>query len=200
MLQRITQDIPASVEAARAVGTNLEAIRTFMSDRGITRQLESIHHAGVRASQIVQNMLSFSRKDYAGKSFHDISDILDLSVELAKSDYDLKKKYDFKRIEIERVYDQDLPRVSCEASKIQQFFFNILKNCAEAIQEIRTDEDRPAPKLILRIFKGQSEVVVEIQDNGPGMEEGGRKRIFEPFYTTKPVGKGARFIIHLPAA
>ncbi|MCG8632929.1 MAG: ATP-binding protein [Desulfobacterales bacterium] len=229
VLRRINEDMPASTKKAEEAGTTIEAIREFMEKRGITRQLESIHHAGVRASQIVQNMLSFSRKDYTGKSLHRISEILDLTLELAKSDYDLKKQYDFKTIEIDRAYEVDLPQVSCEASKIQQVFFNILKNCAEAMQDVGTREETWQPKLILRAFRRHQDVIVEIEDNGPGMEEEVRKRVFEPFFTTKPVGKGTglglsvayfiitdnhrgkmnvvsspdkgtRFIIHLPVA
>jgi len=231
VLRRISEDMPASITAAQEAGTTLEAVRTFMKNRGITRQLESIHHAGVRASQIVQNMLSFSRKDHTGKSSQSITEILDLTLELAKSDYDLKKQYDFKSITIDRAYEPDLPRVSCESSKIQQVFFNILKNCAEAIQDAaeqagdRTLND--GPRLTLRAFRKGRDVIVEIEDNGPGMEEAVRKRIFEPFFTTKSVGqgtglglsvsyfiitdnhggkmnvvsapgKGAKFIIHLP--
>ncbi len=229
VLRRIQEDMPASIEAAKEEGLSLEGIRAFMEKRGITRQLESIHHAGVRASQIVQNMLSFSRKDYTGKALQNISEILDLTIELAKSDYDLKKQYDFKTIEVEKIYEQGLPQVSCEASKIQQVFFNILKNCAEAMQDEQRTDDKKPPKFILRIYKNKGDVVVEIEDNGPGMEEEVRKRVFEPFFTTKPVGKGtglglsvsyfivtdnhkgkmnvvsspgkgAKFIIHLPAA
>lgn len=229
VLRRINEDIPASIAEAESAGTTLETIRRFMVNRGITRQLESIHHAGIRASQIVQNMLSFSRKDYAGKSLHTISEILDLTLELAKSDYDLKKQYDFKTIEIDKAYEPGLPQVSCEASKIQQVFFNILKNCAEAMQDRDPNSSREPAKIKLRVFHKDPDVIVEIADNGPGMDEAVRKRIFEPFFTTKPVGKGtglglsvsyfiitdnhrgkmnvvseagkgSRFIIHLPVA
>lgn len=190
VLRRIQEDIPASVAAAKEAGIELEAIRMFMDKRGITRQLESIHLAGVRASQIVQNMLSFSRKDYSGKSLHNVSEILDLSLELARSDYDLKKQYDFKTFEVIRDYESDLPQVSCEASKIQQVFFNILKNCAQAMEDRDSRESQEQPRLYLKVSHQNPDVVVEIEDNGPGMDEAVRKRIFEPFFTTKPVGTG----------
>jgi len=190
VLLRIHEDMPASNDAARDAGTNMKSIRTFMNKRGITRQLESIHHAGIRASQIVRNMLSFSRKDFTGKSTQSITEILNLTLELAQSDYDLKKQYDFKSIKIDRIYEPDLPRVFCEASKIQQVFFNILKNCAEAIQDVGDADAKGKPTLILRAQHKGRHVIVEIEDNGPGMEESVRKRIFEPFFTTKPVGQG----------
>ncbi|MCD4722954.1 MAG: HAMP domain-containing protein [Desulfobacula sp.] len=187
VLSRIQGEIPASVEAAEAVGITMDQIRAFMETRGIVRQLELIHEAGVRASQIVQNMLSFSRKDFSGKVRQDISILLDQTIELAQSDYDLKKRYDFKKIKIIREYHPDTPQVLCEVSKIQQVFFNILKNSAEAMQEFQSLKD---PVFFLRVKQKKDLVCIEIEDNGPGMTEDTRKRIFEPFFTTKPVGKG----------
>jgi len=145
----------------------MDQIRSFMENRGIIRQLELIHQAGVRASNIVQNMLSFSRKDFSGKVRQDIIVILDQTLELAKSDYDLKKQYDFKKIKIKKEYHPDTPLVLCEVSKIQQVFYNILKNAAEAIQESNQIED---PEFILRVRQKGDQVRIEIEDNGPGME------------------------------
>ena len=187
ILKRIWEDIPASLSAAREAGTSLDVIRDFMDRRGISRQLNSIHSAGIRATQIVQNMLSFARKDYSGKAAHDLSQVLDQTLELAGSDYDLKKQYDFRSIQVVKHYEPGLPQITCEASKLQQVFFNILKNSAEAMQD-RTGQD-PA-KIEVSVARSGPEIKVDISDNGPGMPEEVRKRIFEPFYTTKSVGKG----------
>ncbi len=187
ILQRINKEIPASVSVAREVGVELSQIRAYMEKRGITQQLEMIHEAGVRISQIVQNMLGFSRKEISGKSSHDVSRILDKSIELAESDYDLKKQYDFKRIKIVREYAPDTPPVMCESSKIQQVFFNILKNSAQAMQESGAVQDS---RFTLRVLQKNEFVRIEIEDNGPGMTEEVRKRVFEPFFTTKGVNKG----------
>ncbi len=226
VLKRIHEDVPASIASAKAVGTTLGVIREFMNHRGITKQLESINQAGIRASQIVQNMLSFSRKDYSGKIPQNIAAILDQTLELAGSDYDLKKQYDFKKIKIVRDYHPETPMVLCEITKIQQVFFNILKNCAEAMQELGPSETH---RFYLKVAPQGDNVVIEIQDNGPGMDGETQKRIFEPFFTTKPVGqgtglglsvsyfivtdnhngkmsvvsepgKGSRFVIHLPVS
>ncbi len=187
VLNRIKGDIPASNRAAEEIGITMDQVRTFMTNRGIIRQLELIHDAGVRASKIVQNMLSFSRKDFSGKIPQDITHILEQTIEVAKSDYNLKKQYDFKKIKIIRDYQPDVPPVMCEVAKIQQVFFNILKNSAEAMQNYSNSED---PVFYLRTIKSDKFVTIEIEDNGPGMTEEIRKRLFEPFFTTKPVGKG----------
>lgn len=106
----------------------------------------------------------------------------------ASRSYDLKKKYDFRKIDIVREYDRHEFEVYCENSKIQQVFLNILKNSAQAMM-IQT-EKRVLPKLIIRVYQEEDRIRVEIQDNGPGMDEETRKRVFEPFFTTKEVGLG----------
>jgi signal transduction histidine kinase len=65
---------------------------------------------------------------------------------------------------------------------------NILKNGAEAMSEI-VDKEGPST-FILRVREDGEWVRVEIEDNGPGLQEEIRRRIFEPFFTTKPVGQG----------
>lgn len=184
--RRLTEDIPANREAAEAVGTSMEKIRAYLESRRLDRMLHHIHTSGHRAAEIVKNMLSFARKSESNFAFHDLAALLDQSLALAKTDYDLKKQYDFRQIKIVRDYEPELPKVRCEASKIQQVFLNILKNGAEAM----SSNNEEAPRFILRIRRDKGMVRVEIEDNGPGMEEAVSKRLFEPFFTTKPVGVG----------
>ena len=150
--------------------------------------LENIRTSGSLAAAIVRNMLSFARKSEKVLANHDLGTLLDQSIDLLKTDYDMKKHYDFKRIEIVRQYDTTAPPVPCESSKIQQVFMNILKNGAEAMAEVADTSDPPI--FILRVRDDGIWVRVEIEDNGPGMNEKTRRRIFEPFFTTKPVDKG----------
>lgn len=187
VLQRIRGGVPASVRAAEEEGMTMGQVERFMEKRGILLQLELIREAGSRATEIVRNMLSFSRKEVSGRIKEDIVRVMDKTIELAKSDYNLKKQYDFKKIKIVKEYDSKIPMVDCEPSKIQQVFFNILKNSAEAMQE--NDATQP-PQFIIRIFHRASYACIEIEDNGPGMTEDVKKRIFEPFFTTKSVGEG----------
>ncbi len=193
MSRRLTDlKIPANQRAAEEAGTSMEAIRAFMDARGIIRMLGRIRESGSRAAEIVQNMLSFARKSDATFSTYSLADLLDQTVDLAGSDYDLKKKFDFRQIEIVRDYEENLPDIPCESGKIQQVFLNILRNGAEAMQEEAEQEEDKKPRFILRLTHEQAagRVRIEIEDNGPGMDEAVRKRVFEPFFTTKPVGLG----------
>ncbi|WP_022665566.1 PAS domain S-box protein [Desulfospira joergensenii] len=180
--------IPANIQAAREAGTSMEAIQSFMKAREIPRMLETIHQSGLRVADIVDNMLSFARKGDAMVSPTSLEDLLDKTLGLAATDYDLKKEYDFKLIQIIREYQNNTPMVPCEKGKIQQVLLNILRNGAQAMQEAGIEQ----PRFIVRtrFHKENDRVCMEIEDNGPGMDEKTRKRIFEPFFTTKPVGVG----------
>ncbi|MCP4689639.1 MAG: histidine kinase, partial [Desulfobacterales bacterium] len=152
---------------AERCGVSLEDLNLYMEERGLFPMMDLVLESGKRAAKIVDNMLSFSRKSDARFSDHDLARLLDDTLELASKDYVLKKKYDFRDIEIKRFYDDPAPRVPCEGSKIQQVFLNILKNGAEAMTE---DVDRDAPPCFtLRVTAGESMARVEIGDNGSGM-------------------------------
>jgi PAS domain S-box-containing protein len=185
---RLLEELPANVEAAEAAGVTMTALRRYLEARNLTGLLENIRISGSRAADIVKNMLSFARKSDRAVSSHDLGSLLDQTVELVQTDYDMKKHYDFKQIRIVREYDRSAPPVPCEASKLQQVFMNILKNGAEAMAE--RGDGRPQPSFILRVKEAGPWVRVEIEDNGPGMDETVRRRVFEPFFTTKPVGEG----------
>jgi len=186
MQNRISNKTQKNEEAARESGTTMESIRAFHEKRGIFKMIEAVIQSGQRAAKIVDNMLSFSRKEKSQKVSILLSELLDKTIELAENDYDLKKQQDFRQIEIIREYDKTEPVVLCESSKIQQVFFNILKNGTEAM----TDASIKNPRFTLRIMHDRKMVTVEIADNGPGMDEDTRKRVFEPFFTTKDVGIG----------
>ena len=79
-------------------------------------------------------MLSFARKSDATIGLHHLEDLLDRTVELAATDYSLKKQYDFKQIEIQREYPDKTMQVPCEGTKIQQVLLNIMRNGAQAMQ------------------------------------------------------------------
>ncbi|MCG8616801.1 MAG: ATP-binding protein, partial [Desulfobacterales bacterium] len=140
-------------------------------------------------ASIVENMLSFARKSDASFSTHDPAVLMDKVLVLAETDYDLKNHNDFKSIALEKRYEAHLPPVVCESGKIQQVILNILNNGAYAMFESEKDV---APKFVLRLNRetASNMLRIEIEDNGPGMDENTAKQIFDPFFTTKPVGAG----------
>ena len=183
---RLQKDLAPNVKAAKSLDIDMDIIRSYGEIRDLPKLLKNVETAGNRAATIVRDMLDFSRMGEGAFSSHDLGALLDETINLASTDYDLKKQFDFKKIIIERLYDKNIQQVLCEKSKIQQVFFNILQNGAHAMIENKDN----TPKFTLRVNKINGYVQVEIEDNGSGMSKEHCKRIFEPFYTTKPVGKG----------
>jgi PAS domain S-box-containing protein len=184
-------DMPANRKAAEAIGVSMDHISAFMEKRSIIRMVQAINESGQRVAEIVDNMLSFARKTDAVISSHHPVQLLDQIIELASTDYDLKKQYDFKTIKIVKEYQKNLPMVPCERAKIQQVLLNILSNGAQAMQmEDAAKDVHPCFVLRLLVEKEKRMLKIEIEDNGPGMDEMTQSRVFEPFFTTKPVGVG----------
>jgi len=225
--RRVSPDLKKNHQVAEEVGTHMAAVSEYMQKRGVSKMLAGILEMGQRASDIVANMLNFSRKSETRRSSQNINQLIDETIELAANDYNLKKQYDFRHIEISRDYEPGLPMILCIRTEIQQVFLNLLKNAAQAMAE-KTYESE-SPQIRIHTARAGDMVRVEVADNGPGMPDSVRKRIFEPFFTTKEVGtgtglglsvsyfivtnnhggqmevsaragKGTRFIIKLPAA
>jgi PAS domain S-box-containing protein len=185
--RRLSRELPANQAVAEEIGLDLELMKLFFQRRRIPEFLSSIQESVARASKIVGNMLQFSRQTDSIRIPASLPGILQQSLELASNDYDLKKKYDFRDINIHQDIEAELPLVPMVAIEVEQVIFNLLKNAAQAMGG--NPPERP-PRLMIRMWKEPRYVVLEIEDNGPGMTEAVRRRIFEPFFTTKPPGIG----------
>lgn len=187
---RLVEKNKNNEDVALACGTDIAKIADYSERRNLVKMIDLSLASGQRAASIVENMLSFSRKESARTEPADISDIIEKTLELAASDYDLKKSYDFRKINIVRDYQQNMPAVPCEKNKMQQVFLNIFRNGAQAMFESGKILDGNEPEFLVRLYVKRKMACIEIKDNGPGMDEETRKKVFEPFFTTKPVGQG----------
>ena len=187
-LRRLEAGRDSNLQAAAQAGVDLEKLQDYLEQRNILTMMQGIRDAAVRAAHIVASMLEFSRKDTPTHILSDMAGLLKRSVELCSTDYDLKKNFDFRHILITTDYAPDLPMVPCSPNQMEQVFMNILRNAAQAMSGRKDTE--PAPAITLRARVEEDSIRIDIEDNGPGMDDATRKRIFEPFFTTKPPGIG----------
>ncbi len=185
--RRLLEQTGKNREVVERLGMSEQQLAAYCSERGIVKMVDGLESAGQRASKIVNNMLAFSRKSDAQFAHQDLSELLDETCELASSEYDLSKNYDFRNIEIIRDYHTGVSNVVCDGNQIKQVLFNLITNAAQAMMEGTRENE---PRLILRLAPDGDHVRIEVEDNGSGMDEETRKRAFEPFFTTKEVGVG----------
>jgi signal transduction histidine kinase len=189
IIGHLTPENPRNREQASVAGLDPDLLFAYLVGRKIIHYLEGMQNASQRASEIVANMLQFSRTAPGSKSRVNIAELVDQTIQLARNEYDLKKKYDFNRIGIERDYEPHLPAIFCNATEIQQVLLNLLKNATHALFDKHKSGDNTA-RIVIRLRNEAARIRIEIEDNGPGIPEKHRGRIFEPFFTTKEVGVG----------
>jgi len=106
---------------------------------------------------------------------------MDNMIEIASGDDDLRN------VEIIRNY-ADINGVWCMESEIGQVLLNIIKNAAQSMTLNKSSDYHP--RIVITTSQEQDMVRMEIEDNGPGIDDQAKKVIFQPFYTTKPPGQG----------
>ena len=187
LVLRTRPDFRRNIEVAEGIGLDMALLEKYMSERKILSFVADMQAAAVRAADIIRHMLDFSRRSESRRTACSVDVLVERAVELARSDYDLKKSYDFRKIEIVREFAEWLRQVHCTETEIEQVLLNLLRNAAQALA---TSEPAESPRIVIRAANVESGVRIEVEDNGPGMAPAVQRRIFEPFYTTKPPGVG----------
>jgi len=169
---------------AHEVNTPLAGISSYTQllrgqlDEADPRQqlLEKIETQSFRAARIVSNLLNFSRS--SGTEFEQIDvnkallDVLSL----------VEHQLDGSRIRLRRELASDLPPVRGNENRIQQVFFNLILNARDAMPR--------GGWLTLVTYADADTVVVEVKDTGHGIRQEHIRRIYDPFFTTKGIGRG----------
>jgi two-component system, NtrC family, sensor kinase len=140
--------------------------------------VNKIEYHVVRAKTVTHRLLGFARRMEPLTERVNINTILDESLDF------LENEARYRNIDIQTNYAPDLPLTTTDQSQVQQVFLNIINNGIDAIGkdgEITINT---------RGIKNNSEICVEISDNGPGIPKEVLQKIFDPFFTTKEVGKG----------
>ncbi|MFA6001304.1 MAG: ATP-binding protein [Thermoleophilia bacterium] len=125
-----------------------------------------------RAKSITHGLLGFSRTNEATRVSTDINNLLNETVSF------LEGEANNNRITIIRKFREDLPRITTDRSQLQQVFLNIINNAIDAI-------GHDGSITVTTGTTGEDGVVAEFSDTGPGMRDEDRRKIFEPFFSTK---------------
>lgn len=173
LVARVAHEINS---AMAAVGKNVEALGSCpMGDGNRQRMTAKIGEAARRTNGLVENMLSFAQEMPLHRSSLNVRPLLESAVNLTRAG----RRHSV-RVEIQ---EQDaVPMVEGDANQLIQVFLHLIANAIDAM------EGNEAGLLTIAIRAEQEHIEIGFMDTGSGLKE--PRRVFEPFYTTKAVGKG----------
>ena len=181
-----------------AIMGNVQLARQDVSSNILALEsLEEIRKAGARGRDLVQQILSFSRRQPTARKPLALATIVDESVRLLRTTLPARMKLEVYR-------EAGVPAVLADATQIEQVLINLATNAMQAMKgspghiDIRLDtvmldaalaSSHAALHDMLEKQPGRT-VRLAVKDDGPGMDAATLERIFEPFFTTKPPGEG----------
>ncbi len=129
-----------------------------------------------RCTDIVQSLLTFSKEVEPQIKNVYIPDVINIVLKLVK--YPISKQ----NIKLELIWDESIPCVLADESQMQQVILNLVTNSLHAMPE--------GGKLIIKLSSSDNMLCIDIIDTGTGIKDEDFKHIFNPFFTTKPLGNG----------
>lgn len=154
-------------------------LRELAQDDATRQRAERVHAAAERCARIVKTFLAMARSRPPKRGPVAINEVIEDALDLAG--YGLRTA----DVEITREFGADLPQIWGDSDQLHQVFTNLIVNAQQALLQAA-----PPRHLRLRTTRQGNELRVEIEDNGPGIDDDVQTRIFEPFFTTKPQGVG----------
>ena len=168
------QDIEIAIEEM-----DLEFLRSDFE-----KLLKSMENGSERITKIVTSLRTFARLDESQFKRVDLHKGIESTLTILQNRLQKQEK----RAEIQVVKDYgELPLVECYAGQLNQVFMNILNNAIDALEEC---SEQNSLALSIRTETDGKQVKITIADNGVGMSKETQKRLFDPFFSTKEVGKG----------
>jgi two-component system NtrC family sensor kinase len=145
----------------------------------LRRDLEQVRSEAIRAGKIVRNLLAFVRRSSSERVVTSLNDVVKTTISL--------RSYEFgsANIRLFESYGEGLPAVTINPEEIQQVILNLILNAEQAMRTAHR-----GGTLTVTTKCADEMVVIEIQDDGPGVPAALAGRVFEPFFSTKEVGEG----------
>jgi len=155
----------------------------------VIQNLGKIHHHGKRADAIVKGMLAHSRNTSGQKEDTDLNALADEYLRL--SYHGLRAKDKSFNAQFNTDFDPDLPKIPVVPQDIGRVLLNLINNAFFAVNEKKKKgEAGYKPIVSVSTIRLDGKVLITVRDNGPGIPDAIKDKIFQPFFTTKPTGQG----------
>ena len=146
-----------------------------------TENVKQIINDGYRATQVVAGIRAMFKRDEHSKVVLDVNEVVQEVVEL------LRAELGSRRVSVHTELGQELPQISADRVQLQQVLHNLVMNAGEAMSAMPDDARMLT---ISSMPHSRNEVIIVVEDSGPGIDPKDMDRIFDAFFTTKPQGMG----------
>ena len=164
-----------------------DVIKELSSD--LMGNQEKIRHHGMRASSIIKGMLQHSRSSTGQKEATDINNLCDEYIRLAF--HGLRAKDKSFNSDYSTDFDSNMPLIPVIPQELGRVLLNLLNNAFYSVQQkSMTAGAGYKPKVTLGTKYEKDSILITVTDNGMGVSEKVKDKIFQPFFTTKPTGEG----------
>jgi signal transduction histidine kinase/ligand-binding sensor domain-containing protein len=155
----------------------------------VIQNLEKILHHGKRADSIVKGMLQHSRSSAGEKKATAINKLADEYLRLAY--HGLRAKDKTFNATLETDFDDSIEAIAIIPQDVGRVILNLVTNAFYAVNERKKEEvEGYEPTVSISTKKNKNTIEIKVTDNGNGMPETVKEKIFQPFFTTKPTGQG----------
>ncbi len=172
---------------AEADKGELGEVKTIAND--LIDNEDKINHHGRRAESIVKGMLLHSRGSNGQKELTDINALADEYLRLSYHGFRAKDKSFNANFKLEA--DESLPKINVVPQDIGRVILNLINNAFYAVSEkLKQNGNSFKPLVVLSVSMDSNNIKITVKDNGNGIPNTIKDKIFQPFYTTKPTGVG----------
>ena len=153
----------------------------LLAESGLTEEQRTlaskIAHQVKRTRILIGSLLNFAKQLPGEKAMVDVNSVAQTAIKLCQPQFSTHK------IEVQTSLATELPQISADANQLLQVCLHIATNALQALEEVG------GGVFFVKTRRKDDQLILEFSDNGPGVRE--PERVFDPFYTTRPVGKGA---------
>lgn len=178
----IAHELNQPLTAVRGFAQEARAVVAERKDETLVSFMDEVVRGAQKMERIISHLRNFTRKSTEDFTIVDVHSVIDESLLL------LDKQLRSRGIRVEKHYGKGLPQLYCNPFQLEQVFINLATNARDAIEAKRAGHG----VILITTTKSASGDFIEIkyEDDGCGIAESSKGKIFNPFFTTKEVGKG----------
>lgn len=182
---RLSSENKKNIEVSESFNLNIDLMNKYLHERKVFEYIDGIKEAGNRAAQIVSDVMKFALEGNVSHESSPLKSAIDKTINMAKHDYEMRKKFYITKVELKNSLDENLPQIRCSDADLSQIILNLIKNSLQSFNKKSVGNENNSIEFVGNI-KDEG-IEISIIDNGAGIDSNDINYVFDPFFTTHPL-------------